>query len=188
MMVEVARFRPFYVGLFLAMALLVAAPLVAAPFCAIARGGVGVGCPLGPLLAFSAALGVAFLHEFIHYAAARLLGVRGLKLRLLGRFGALTMDYDWMTPRQYLVVALAPQLLTLVLGFVAARAVGAAGLVACVGFLANLVGGAPDIVNALYFYMAHGDADEFRLLYDENGGVAGGVVVYRGRRLVVYLF
>lgn len=183
--VELARFKPFYLGLFLSMLLLALLPLVAATMC---RPEKPLPCPLGLLASLAAALTAAMLHEALHYLAARILHVQGLRLRLHRGLAALMVEYDWMTPRQYLVVALAPQLLTLLLAAAIAATSGALRLLLCVAAAANLAGGAPDIVNALYFYMVHGSALRFTLLYGEDGSVAGGVVEYRDGRLVVYVF
>ena len=184
MEVVVERFKPFYLGLFVSMLLLVTLPVLIAGYCAPGPGE-GLPCPLGLAASLGAAAAAALVHEALHYAAARLLGVRGLRLRLSWRLAAIVVDYDYMTPRQYLVVALAPQLLTPLLLAYALAAGGVAGLLACIAAAANLAGGAPDIVNGLYFYMVHRRAEELRPLYDERGSVAGGVVVYPGR-LVVY--
>ncbi len=184
MEVVVEKFKPFYLGLFVSMLLLVALPVAIAGRCAPGPGE-ALPCPLGLAASIASAVAAAAAHEAMHYLAARLLGVTGLRLRFSGRLAAIVVDYDYMTPGEYLVVALAPQLLTpLLLGY-ALAAGGAAGLLACIAAAANLAGGAPDIVNGLYFYMVHRRASELRPLYDEGGGVAGGVVVYPGR-LVVY--
>ncbi len=184
--VEVARFKPFYVGLFLSMALLVVLPVLVAGRCAYQ--GEPLPCPLGLAVSIAAAVATALAHEGLHYLAARAVGVRGLRLVLHRGLAALMIIYDYMTPRQYLVVALAPQLLSAVLALAAAYTGGLARLLLCIGLAANLAGGAPDVVNALYFYMVHRGASRFTLLYGEDGRVAGGVVEYPDGRLVVYVF
>lgn len=184
--VEVARFKPFYLGLFASMALLVALPVLVAGRC----GGPGaqLPCPLGLLASIATAVLVAAGHELLHYLAARVMGVRGLRLVAHRGLAAVMMLYDYMVPRQYLVVALAPQLLSVGLALLAYLASGPLRLLACIGLAANLAGGAPDVVNALYFYLVHGSAARFTLLYGEDGSVAGGVVEYPDGRLVVYVF
>lgn len=185
MEVVVARFKPFYIGLFLAMFIVVSTPVFMAPMCGV--GGVHGGCsPLRFAGVIAAAVGVTLLHEAVHVLVARLLGVKGLRVRLEPRLGAVMVDYDYVTPRQYLLVALAPQVLTPLLVYAARLLQGYPGMLACIAGLVNLAGGAPDVVNGLYFYLVHGDAERFRLLYGPRG-VEGGVVEYRDR-LVVYTF
>ncbi len=139
-----------------------------------------------PLTLLAAALATALAHEAIHLAAARLLGVPGARLRFAPRITALIVDYDEMTPSQYFTVALAPQLLTPLLLAAASHLEGLPGLVLCVAGVVNLAGGAPDIVNALYFRLVHGDAQRFRPLYRWDGQIDGGIVEYKDK-LIVYV-
>ena len=188
MRVVVARFRPFYAGLFLSMGLLVATPFIVAAWCAPRLGLAGWGCsPRVPLALLSSTLAVVVAHELVHYAAARLLGVPGARLRFEPRIAAIMLDYDYMTPNQYLVVATAPQLLTPLLVAAGLHLGGLVGLSLCVAAAANLAGGAPDVVNALYFRLVHGSASRFRLLYRWDGRVDGGVVEYDDETIVVYV-
>ena len=125
-------------------------------------------------------------HELLHLAAAKLLRVPGARLRFIPRLTALLLDYDYITPNQYFIVALAPQLMTPLLLWAASTTGGLASLALCIAAVVNLAGGAPDIVNALYFRLVHGDAIRFRLLYRWDGQVDGGVVEYRDR-IIVYV-
>ncbi|BEP17240.1 hypothetical protein PYJP_05920 [Pyrofollis japonicus] len=183
--VELAKFKPFYIGLLLSIAILIASPLLFATRCSYApcRSSSAV---LGLLGAIGAALLLVAIHESAHYTAARLLHVPGARLVFNRRLGAVMLDYNYMTPKQYVVVALAPQLLTPILLWAAILTSGFAALALCIMGAANLAGGAPDIVNALYFGLVHGSAERFHLLYRWDGSVEGGVVEYRDK-LVVYV-
>ena len=188
MRVRVARFRPFYAGLFASMGLLVATPFIVAAWCWPRLGVGGWGCsPAVPAALLSATLAVIVAHELVHYLVARLLGVPGARLRVEPRIAAIMLDYDYMTPNQYLVVALAPQLLTPLLVALGLWLGGLPGLSLCVAAAANLAGGAPDVVNALYFRLVHGSASRFMLLYRWDGRVDGGVVEYPDGSIVVYV-
>ena len=185
--IEVARFKPLYVGLFLAAAILVATPLVFAEYC----GSLLVihrvaGCIYSLLIYIGAALLLVVVHEVVHYLAARILRVPGSRLVFNKKLAAVMLDYYYMTPGQYLVVAIAPPLLTPVLLYLGLASYSVLGGIACVMAAANLAGGAPDVVNALYFALVHGDAEKFYLLYRWDGVVEGGVVEYSDR-IVVYV-
>ena len=184
--VVVERFQPFYIGLFLAIALIILFPILLTPLCgpiAIPHG------ECAPALAASLAAAIATIiaHEATHYTVARLLHVPGAKMRAEWKMLALMLDYNYMTPKQYLVVTLAPQALTILLLAIAPLLQGTPRLAACIAAGANLAGGAPDIVNSLYFTMVHGKAQKFHLLYNEKGAVEGGIVEYRDK-LILYLF
>jgi len=185
--VEVARLNVFYVGLGLAVLYIVGLPLIArlcpCPPCL----GVRPHPALAAALLAVATPATILAHEYTHYLAARILGVRGARVRGSARMLALMLDYDYMTPGEYVTVTLAPQILTLTLLALEGLACGGpAALALCIGALVNLGGGIPDIANSIYFGLAHHRAKGFRLLYDEDGRVAGGVVEYRDK-IVVYL-
>ncbi len=178
-------------NVYAAVAMSVAAGLAAAPaLAAAARLASGLGAPLAACLAAAVAAAVVAAHELLHLAWARRLGV-GARLRFAPRLLALALDYDAMSPRQYASVALAPQLLTLALAASAAllnaAGLGVAASLALLGAAVNLVGGVPELVLSAYFRLAHPRARRLALLYDESGGIAGGVVEEPGR-IVVYVF
>lgn len=184
--VEIARFKPLYAGLFLAILVLVSMPLVFANHCeSLYLLNKIAGCPASLLVYIASALLLVAVHEVTRYVVAIALRVPGARLLFNKKLVALMLDYDYMTPGQYLLVTLAPQILTPILLYLAVQH-SVLGGVACVMAAANLAGGAPDVVNALYFWLVHGDAERFYLLYRWDGVVEGGVVEYRDK-VVVYI-
>ncbi len=183
--VEISRLKTFYAGLFLSMAIIMLFPIVLLPVCRPSHDPL-LGCTGSLAALLGVAVATILGHEAIHFAAASLLGVRGARLRFHPRYAALMLDYEYMTPKQYLLVAFAPQVLTPILFYLAYLYGGFLGLALCVAAGANLAGGAPDIVNGAYFYLAHGDARKFLLLYGSDGSIEGGVVEYDDK-LVVYV-
>lgn len=184
--VEIARFKPLYAGLFLAVLILVSMPLVFPRYCeSIYILNTVAACPLSLLVYIASALILVAVHEATHYAAAVALRVRGARLLFNKKLVAVMLDYDYMTPGQYLLVTLAPQILTPILLYLATLH-SIVGGIACVMAAANLAGGAPDVVNALYFWLVHGDAERFYLLYRWDGMVEGGVVEYEDK-IIVYV-
>ena len=184
--VEIARFKPLYAGLFLAILVLVSMPLVFANHCeSLYSLNKATGCPASLLVYIAAALLLVAVHEATHYVVAVALRVPGARLLFNKKLVALMLDYDYMTPSHYLLVTLAPQILTPLLLYLATQHTVLGGI-ACVMAAANLAGGAPDVVNALYFWLVHGDTERFYLLYRWDGVVEGGVVEYRDR-IVVYI-
>ncbi len=172
----------FQVGVALAfVSVVLLAVLLPRPAPSPCCGCSGCGCVA---LVVAAILATVFLHEALHVVAARLVGVRGLRVRFEPRLVSLILDYEWMTPLQYVVVALAPQLLSIVL-LIVLVAIPGYSLVAWPSLVVNVAGGIPDMINAIYFGLVHGDARRFWLLYDEKGRVVGGVVEYVDK-LVVY--
>lgn len=132
-------------------------------------------------------VGIALLHELVHAASARLMGVRGVRIRTAFHIGAIMMDYLWMTPLQYLIVAVAPQVLSVIILAVVRSGLvtGSLGLILCLGLIFNISGSMVDIVSAVYFSLAHWRANRFMLLYDDRGRVVGCVVEHDDK-LVVY--
>ena len=184
--VEIARFKPLYLGLFLAIAVLVTTPIFFTKYCeSLLALRARTGCTLSLIVFVASALLLVVVHEAVHYVVALLLRVKGARLVVNKRLAAIMLDYHYMTPLQYVLVTLAPQLLTPPLLYLGLHP-SALGGVACIMAAANLAGGAPDLVNALYFWLVHGDAERFYLLYRWDGVVEGGVVEYRDR-LVVYV-
>ncbi|ALL00999.1 hypothetical protein Pyrde_0951 [Pyrodictium delaneyi] len=188
--VIVRRAWSIYAGLVAALATPIIVMYLIAPLCGRTIGCSPGGCVIEVnMIVLAASLAsVVVLHELIHMVSARLIGVEGVRLRLVARMGAIMIDYSWMTPRQYLVVALTPQLLSIIaLAMIAYGMIrGTLGLALCIAFVFNVSGGMVDIVNAVYFSLTHWYAKRFLLLYSENGGVAGGVVEYDDK-LVVYM-
>jgi len=184
--VEVARPNVFYVGLTLALMYIIGLPVAArlcpCPPCASA----GTSPSLAASLLAASTLGSILAHEYTHYLAAKLMGVAGAHVRGSLRMAALMLDYDYMSPGEYVAVTLAPQALTVAyLALAGLSCGGPVTLALCVAGLTNLGGGIPDIANSIYFGIAHRGARGFRLLYDEDGRVAGGVVEYDDR-IVIY--
>jgi hypothetical protein len=184
--VDIARFNVFYVGLAFASLYIVGLPVVAGLCPCPPCSGAGLSGLLTVSLLVAATLGAILVHEYTHYLAARLAGVEGARIRASLRMAALMLEYDYMSPREYVIVTLAPQILTAVYLALAGLTCGSPLTLAfCVAGLINLGGGIPDIVNSIYFGVVHHGAKSFRLLYDEDGRVAGGVVEYNDR-IVVY--
>ncbi len=184
--VEIARFRPFYAGLFLAILMLAFMPLVFARYCeSLYLLNEATGHLAGLIVYIASALFLVVIHEATHYATAMALRVPGARLLFNKKLVALMLDYDYMSPSQYLLVTLVPQALTPLLLYLAIER-SVLGGIACVMAAANLAGGAPDVVNALYFWLVHGDAERFYLLYRWDGAVEGGVVEYRDK-IIVYI-
>lgn len=172
----------FYVGVaFAFVTVFLLAVLLPRPEPRPCCGCTGCSCVL---VVIAGIVATVFVHEGLHVVAARAVGVRGLRVRLEPRMGSLLLDYDWMTPLQYVIVALAPQVLSVVLLIllVVARDYS---LLLWPSLVVNVAGGVPDMLNAIYFGLVHGDARRFWLLYDERGRVVGGVVEYPDK-LVVY--
>ncbi len=100
---------------------------------------------LDPLVALPAYAAVVILHELIHYAAARAAGIRGLRLVLDARRAVIGFTFSEASLRGFAAALLAPQALTIALLAVYAAT---GDLLALALGLANLAGGAPDLVNA----------------------------------------
>ncbi len=100
---------------------------------------------LDPLVALPAYAAVVALHELLHYAAARVAGIRGLRLVFDARRALIGFTFSEASLRGFAAALLAPQALTVVL--LAVYALTGSLLALALG-LANLAGGAPDLVNA----------------------------------------
>ncbi len=158
------------------------APLVAYALLSAAPGGV-LNCRV-ILAAASYAIITAFLHELLHVLAALLLHVNGVRLRIVNYLALLVLDYDAMTPRQFALVALAPQLLDIPLYLIATSS-RVLSIPAYTALLVNVAAGIVDIVNAVYVAVAHRRAKRLTPLYDEHGYIVGTVVEYTDR-IIVY--
>ncbi len=183
MRVVLARFNPVMVGVILGFFIVVVVPFVLG----LLRLAALPGSPVYFAVLLLGVVDVSLWHELLHIAAAGAVGVPGLRFRFSGRLLGFVMDYDYMQLWQYVVVALAPQTLTLLLLLAGVAVRGAAGGVLAVMGLGNLAGGVVDIVNAVYFAARHPRARRLLLLYDEDGRVVGGVVE-EDDKLVVYQF
>ena len=159
-----------------------AAPLVAYALLSAAPSGGALDCRI---VAASAAYAVitAFLHELLHVLAALLLRVDGVRVRILNYLALLVLDYNGMTPRQFALVALAPQLLDIPLLLLVE--VPALRIPAYISLLVNTAAGILDIINAVYVALVHRRAKRLTPLYDENGYIIGTVVEYTDR-IIVY--
>lgn len=160
---------------------MLAAPLVAYALLSAAPSGV-LNCRVILAAAFYAIL-TAFLHELLHVLAALLLNVGGVKVRMLNYLALLVLDYEAMTPRQFAIVALAPQLLDLPLLLLLNNPV--IRIPVYVALLVNIAAGIIDIINAAYVALVHRRARRLTPLYDENGYIVGTVIEYSDR-IIVY--
>ncbi len=124
------------------------------------------------------------LHEELHYLAAHLVGIRGVKLRTSPLLGALILDYDSATPKQLAIVALAPQALNAALAMLTllypqyTKPLYAALVV-------NVAASMLDLGTAALLLTRHRRARQVKPLYDENGVIIGAVIEYSDR-IIVY--
>ncbi len=144
-------------------------------------------CSTPDITSFIAAIVATLaIHEALHYVVGRLIGVNGLRLRFLLKLTAIVVEYDRVTPHQYVAMALAPHVLTIFLIMLILTST-CTPIPLCAALIVNLVGSGPDTALAMYYGIRHRRACFFKLLYDEKGAIVGGVVEYSDR-LVVYIF
>ncbi len=136
------------------------------------------------LLAAVAIIATTALHEELHYLAAHLVGVRGVRLKTSPLLGALILDYDSATPKQLAIVALAPQALNAALAALTilypqyAKPLYAALVV-------NVAASMLDLGTAALLLTRHRRAKQVKPLYDENGVIVGAVIEYSDK-IIVY--
>ena len=131
-----------------------------------------------PILA-ALSISCMFIHEFLHYLAGKIVGIKGLRIGWLRKYGAIFTDYSEVDSLRYSLFILAPVLvLQLILFAVMMTGIPLLGY----AFHYQLASSIPDIFNLAYFTLLYGRC-YYEVLHDDKGKVLGFIVIKDNRRI-----